>query len=243
MRFKIVITGYNCESWAADCLNSITSAAADHEVFIYVINDGSTDTTESKLRSFAESSPFKNMISIINNDQNYGAAFSRWRGIEAIRYSGNDTDVVLFIDLDDMISPSCLDVIAEAYKGGARLTYGNWSDLKTGEVNQLVRYPSGLIEEGRFASVPFWATAPRSCRWEFVKLLSAEDFIFSGCWLVNCTDVALIYRLFELIGGVGVVPISDPIYYYRRDTGNNTIIRYGLDHKIEQAQKLYTRYL
>lgn len=242
MIFRVVVTGYNCERWATLCLQSIERAKYEHSVFLYVVNDGSTDKTEQVINEYLDLSRLKNYTWLINNENNEGAAFSRWRAIEKIRQCANDTDVVLFIDLDDFVLPNIFEVIAAAYTDGASLTFGNWADLHTGEINSLNFYPPDVLETLQFASFPFWATAPRSCLWRFVKQLTAEDFIFDDAWLVNCTDVALIFRLFELVGGLNIRPITEPLYIYRQATGNNTLERYGLAEKLRVAEQINTRY-
>ena len=45
MRFSIIITAYNIESYIKECLESIKNQIYTEPFEVYVVNDGSTDGT------------------------------------------------------------------------------------------------------------------------------------------------------------------------------------------------------
>ena len=183
-------------------------------------------------------------ITIIHNAINLGAAHARWQAIEAMRPHAGADDVVVFVDMDDFLLPNALDVIARAYQNQwAAITYGNWFDVQTGEINPLQYYPMEIASNGRWRELPFWATAPRTCIWRLVAQLTPEDFIYESVWLQTCTDVALMFRLFSLVDNFrAIVPIAEPIYAYRQNTGINSLVRFGVEEKLRVSNLIQQRF-
>ena len=53
MKYSIIVTGYNCEKYAKQCIDSILAQTfTDYEIII--INDCSTDNTKEILESYKQ---------------------------------------------------------------------------------------------------------------------------------------------------------------------------------------------
>ena len=106
-----VVPAYNSGAWIACTLESII--AQDYpNLEIIVVNDASTDATETVARRTLEGSgrPF----SIITHKENRGVSASRNTGMAAVK-----GEFVWFVDSDDMAEPglvSTLHAIVEEYK-------------------------------------------------------------------------------------------------------------------------------
>lgn len=88
-----IIPAYNAEAYIDDCLTSIVNQEFSYgEIEIIVINDGSTDATEEKVRSFQKHHHNIKLINQSNSRQ--GAA--RNQGIKAAR-----GEYICFLDSDD----------------------------------------------------------------------------------------------------------------------------------------------
>ena len=73
MKHSIIVTGYNCDLYVEECINSLLSQTyQSFEILIY--NDGSDDKTLEILKKF-ENNP---KIKIFNNKVNRGALFGRF---------------------------------------------------------------------------------------------------------------------------------------------------------------------
>lgn len=241
MTFRVIVTGFNCERWASACLTSIVEAFSQHDVYLYAVDDGSTDTTHEAILNYIASTDFRWRFSVIKNAVNMGAAFARWQAIEYMREHAADTDIIVFVDLDDLIKPHALDIIADKYAGGAQMTYGNWVDLETGVINDLQYYPEHIIASKRWGDIPFYATAARTSLWALAKQLTPRQFIYEDKWLHTCTDVALMFALFDIVYFQSVATITDPIYVYRQNTGNNSLLRFGYAEKIRVSHLINAR--
>lgn len=109
-RISIIIPAYNAEAYLQRCLDSIVSQDfADCEVI--VINDGSTDGTESLLERYPR-------VKVITQT-NHGMATARNRGLDAAT-----GDYVLFVDSDDRLCPNALATLAPHLGGEDIIGFG-----------------------------------------------------------------------------------------------------------------------
>ena len=101
--FSIVIPVYNSAKTIRECLESIvTQSFPDFEVII--INDGSTDETETLVKSFSENDSRIKLYSFPNS----GVSETRRRGI-----SFSTGEYILQVDSDDTINSELLDRLAQ----------------------------------------------------------------------------------------------------------------------------------
>ncbi len=95
---SIVIPAYNADAFISDTLRSVVQQSyPDWE--LWLINDGSTDNTESEARKIAD-----DRINIFNQ-KNAGVSSARNQGLAAARGK-----YIVFFDADDLMSPEFLEV-------------------------------------------------------------------------------------------------------------------------------------
>ena len=123
MLFSVIVPMYNAAKSIRLCLDSILRQNFD-DYEVIIINDGSTDDSESICREIASG----NDKVLLYTFENGGVGKSRKRGIQRAR-----GDFLVFVDVDDFISPDLLNTLAGIIEF-------------QGDV-ELIRYHSNLIND------------------------------------------------------------------------------------------------
>ena len=106
MKISIIIPVYNTEAWRPRCLESIVAQSLPEKDYeILIVNDGSTDGSETVAAEFAAGRPNVRVIS----QSNAGLSAARNAGLAA---AGGQ--YVWFVDSDDRIAPESLPKILAA---------------------------------------------------------------------------------------------------------------------------------
>jgi len=147
-----VVPAYNEEMLIGITLESIP----EYVDMVIVVNDGSTDSTESKIREIMESDPRIELI----NKENGGVGSAIVEGYKAGLIKGADISVVMAGDnqMDPECLPSLLDPIVEGeadYTKGNRLTDGKaikgmsaWRYFGNSLLTGMTKLSSGLWHIG-----------------------------------------------------------------------------------------------
>ena len=83
MKFKIICTGWNCETYIKKCIQSVINQTYQN-FHLHLINDGSTDGTGVTLDKYTGHPK----ITVYNHSENKGAALRR---MEVIRPLNDDS--------------------------------------------------------------------------------------------------------------------------------------------------------
>ena len=147
IKLSIIVPIYNVENYLEYCLNSIVPILSNENVELILVNDGSTDKSESICNMYIEK--HKNIIYIYQDNQ--GLSEARNTGIK-----NSNGKYVTFIDSDDFINCQILldflngfdtpDVIflnAVKYLNGNTLFFGE--DYK---VENIVNKPKSEVLKG-----------------------------------------------------------------------------------------------
>lgn len=140
MFLSIIIAAYNAADTITDTLNSILQIP-EEKVEIVMVNDGSTDATESILQIFNEKYPNIHCI----NQVNKGVSAVRNIGIEASK-----GDYIWFIDADDRINAHNAQILLEKIN---KQTYDFIWFKKVNIINgkiELVHNMPQYINEGKY---------------------------------------------------------------------------------------------
>ncbi|SPE20437.1 glycosyltransferase family 2 protein [Latilactobacillus sakei] len=105
MKLSVIIPVYNGEKYIKDCLDSlVTQNKSDVKNFeIIIIDDGSTDNTQSVLNSYLQSDE-RNIKKIYQTNQ--GVSIARNNGIN--QATG---DYLFFVDIDDLVTKNWFELI------------------------------------------------------------------------------------------------------------------------------------
>ncbi|MCR5742966.1 MAG: glycosyltransferase family 2 protein [Lachnospiraceae bacterium] len=133
MKVSVIIPAYNAEKTLDKCLESVTNQT-HRDLEIIVVNDGSTDQTESVVDRFRERDDRIKYFA----QKNSGVSHARNVGLDAA-YG----ETVMFVDSDDYIEPDMVECFLQMYDGSPVMVCGGYIKEK----------PDGTIvrtETGRF---------------------------------------------------------------------------------------------
>jgi len=105
MKISVIIPVYNIADYLPRCVKSIIGQAADQDIEIILINDGSTDESVRLCDSLSQDD--KRIITI--HQINTGPGGARNTGIKAAK-----GEYIMFVDGDDFLLPGALENISQA---------------------------------------------------------------------------------------------------------------------------------
>lgn len=235
LHFHIVINGWNCRDYLADCLRSVAQQVpASYTFDVTLIDDQSTDGTFEELVR----TTILPRAKLIRITENTGPAHARHIGISAIK---DPNTIVVLLDMDDALEPHALRTVAKCYRDNpdCLLTIGNWHD-QNGKINPQSFYTAEEIDSQRIREVElFNASHLRTFKRHLYDAVEISDLLDQeGKWLETCTDVALMYPLIDQCRSNEVIYIHEPIYRYTRQHSGGTLARFGKAHKVERLNWL-----
>lgn len=101
---SVIVPAYNAEKTIERCIRSI-AAQTFKNIEIIVINDGSTDNTEDRIKSLCLEFQYLRVFS----QPNQGLSAARNKGIDE-----SNGELLAFVDADDCIAPSMLEKLYDA---------------------------------------------------------------------------------------------------------------------------------
>lgn len=142
MRFSIIIPVYNVELYLSDCLESVVKQTyLDYEVIC--VNDGSTDRSLNILEEFQKKYLQIKIISQLNK----GLSGARNTGIRAAK-----GDYLFFLDSDDLIEPTTLEILAQKQSGEDLVCFNGRRYFEDGSTEE----PDRGIEETRLTGWEYY---------------------------------------------------------------------------------------
>lgn len=104
---SVIITLYNGEKYAQNCIESVLSLRKDSNIEIIVIDDGSTDNTETICYRYVK----EGTVKYIKQD-NSGVSVARNRGIDEAMGT-----YIMFVDGDDWVDANIITTLMQEAKG------------------------------------------------------------------------------------------------------------------------------
>lgn len=241
MLFSVIVPMYNAAKSIRLCLNSILRQTFD-DYEVVIINDGSTDDSESVCREIANG----NDKVFLYTFENGGVGKARRRGIQRAR-----GDFLIFVDVDDFISPDLLKTLS----GIIRLH----DDV------EIIRYHANLINDDEdkdhqrynsfenlnipmtgLAALRAWTDATDSSKkyalyWLFAFKRELFDRVSPMPNLRCYEDVAYIPLL---IASADIVISTDYVgYNYVCDTSDSLTNSQNIDKQRTRAYDFYYAYV
>ncbi len=103
---SVIIPAYNIEDYIIDCLRSVVSQSLKN-IEIIVVDDGSTDRTNSIIKMFMH---YDRRIHLIEQ-KNQGVGIAKNNALKIAR-----GECIAFVDSDDIIQHNALETVYEIYK-------------------------------------------------------------------------------------------------------------------------------
>lgn len=127
MKLSIIVPVYNLENYIAATLDSLLSIRFSADYEILVINDGSTDKSESVIRGYQQ----KHSQIVLYTIENQGVSNARNLGLSKAK-----GEYITFVDGDDTVEPDFFEkAIFELDSGGYDFVQGNYVTLDNGKVS------------------------------------------------------------------------------------------------------------
>lgn len=200
---QIIIPAYNVENYIEECLNSVFSQQTKYNFYVVIINDGSTDTTYSKILKY------KNYQNVrIINQKNKGISMARNIGMKVIK-----AKYIMFLDSDDILWEGAIETLLNnGFKTNADIVEGNYVVYynKKNYINKKVhKYEIGNSTQIELLGFP-WGKILRSNIFKKIRFpikYHYEDSIFA--WLIYPKN----YK---------VLTLDEIVYGYRINTSSVT---------------------
>ena len=207
-KFSIIIAVYNVEEYLEETIQSLLCQSMDFKenIQLILVDDGSTDNSNSIARKYQEEYP--DNIQLLTQ-RNQGQSTARNNGLKYAK-----GEYVNFLDSDDYISSNTLELVYEFFK-------------KHEEEVDIVAIPMMLFErveaphrlnnkftKTRVIDLTLEPNNPQlSSSSAFIKYESIKDYQFDT-ELVNLEDALIINKIFLEKKKYGV--INNAYYYYRQ---------------------------
>lgn len=226
IKLSIIIPAYNAEKSIEACIDNLITGLEKQDktksVEVIVVNDGSTDRTEEKLKRYMHNVYFK-----LINKKNGGVSSARNVGIDESRGK-----YIYFADADDIVHVDVLCRMIDYQVNDIDLIIANYEEINlltqekaiidVGiepnivhdkiflEKNVLQRYFEGRVQGLSTVCNKLYKTeVAKEVRFD-EKRFHGEDWKFNIEYLKQCTSLYV---------------ISDILYLYRKD-GNQTYNKY-----------------
>ncbi|WP_297981991.1 CDP-glycerol glycerophosphotransferase family protein [uncultured Methanobrevibacter sp.] len=113
-RFSVVMAAYNSGEYIREAIDSLVNQSLDFKenIQLIVVNDGSSDNTESIVREYIEA--FPDNVLLVSNNINCGPAHARNIGLSLA-----EGEIINFLDSDDYISKKTferVDIFLDDYQ-------------------------------------------------------------------------------------------------------------------------------
>lgn len=231
VRFKIVITGWNCPQYVRRCLDSV-AAQTDTGYDVCVIDDASdpisTGGPPPGPRTQAEIMAaicVRQRWQFVANPVRRGALFNQFHAVQLLR--PDPADVVVFLDADDKLAHADVLRRLRSYYTRYRplLTFGSYRcDPRDDAVTPAMNFPDQVVATNdyrRFSARDdpdaIWFNHLRTVTFELLGQLTPADFTFAdGTWFMACCDTAVMVPCLEMAAGRHLM-IPETLYVYTRD--------------------------
>lgn len=226
MKYSIIITAYNSESYINRCLDSLVNQTK-HNFKVIVIDDGSTDNTGKIVKEYKKKYKYFEYY----YKENGGTAHSRNFGMSKVK-----TDYFIFVDSDDYVMPDLMETI-EKYDNYDILSFKSYKVDDNGKIlERLEKEAFDLIDGQSFFRHSFrnnsWYVVP----WSYVyntKFWRKHDLDYPNYYVLEDTSGTPI----ALINAKRMISIDYYGYCYVQT--NESTFRTNRDQKINRNTVAY----
>lgn len=211
---SIIVPIYNVEKYLHQCLESIVNQTCDNFTTL-LINDGSTDDSESIAKEFVSAHPEKFKLF---NKENGGLSDARNFAIKKVV-----SNYVIFLDSDDYLTPDTIDILSNSIERSPVdiLCFGMVEVTEQGSFVRNIPAITTKQTKTTLKETPDLLTQalPNACN----KLIKTSLFVDNkitfpkGLWY---EDLATIPKLFKQANTIDF--IDNNLYLYRNRDGSIT---------------------
>lgn len=161
MKFSVIVPVYNVEKYLKKCLDSLVNQTFK-SFEIVIVNDGSTDNSQSIIDKYKEKYP-----NIIKSYQKANGGLSDARNYGVEKSTG---DFIIFVDSDDYINISLLEELDSIIKSNKNTDVIGYSLAAVDENNNIV----GTIQKPEFFNL--------SGESALIELINSKQYFEAACY-------------------------------------------------------------
>lgn len=200
---SIIISAYNAEKYLSQTIDSVLHQTYNN-IEVIVVNDGSTDNTQSVLGKYSGSI-------IVVNQENKGQDAALNNG-----YKHSTGDFIKFMDSDDLINPEMIELQIKTLIGNDDyVAYGEWSRFYNDDISSADFTPLDYWKDA--LPIDFLTSRPEGVMLQCgIMLLPRKTIQKAGLWderLILFNDTEFFTRV--LLQSQGVLFSSGARLYYR----------------------------
>lgn len=228
MKVSVIMPVYNAAGTLQKSLDSI-KAQTYHDFELVVVNDCSSDGSDSILEGFAGNSGVN--CRIVRQEKNAGVAAARNRGLEL-----SNGEYVAWVDADDVIAPDALEKAVEAAENGdADIVGWDWT--------------LGFEKKGRYMRQADYSTPLEALkammggtmRWNLWLFLTRRSLLVeNGIRFIDGAnmgeDMMLMLRAFSCAGKVA--QIHEALYGYNAVNSGSISRRFSEERRNEVSENI-----
>lgn len=226
MKISIIVPLYNCESYIANCIESIQSQSYENWELI-IVDDQSKDNGYEVCSSYAKND---DRIQVIKQN-NAGSGVARNKGIDL-----STGEYLMFCDADDFLLPHSLELLVqEIIESRVDLVIGGYKEFKYKDNEVIIcgqNKPKTEIIKGqqnvRSRYIELFDNALIQAPWAKLyktKIVKQHNVRFAN--YRRCQDTVFNISYYEYISSVAI--ITNPVYIYQTPDGDAYIRKFPVD--------------
>ena len=184
MKISIFILNFNNSKLTIECIDSLLKSVTNHEIFIYLLDNGSNETEVNLLKNYVSTIISPTKINFTTYYSNVNLGFSKGNNY-LIRKSelDNEFDYYILLNNDTVVMENSIDNLVNfSINNNADATSGTILEYDT---KDLIWYSGGHINKIRAKGVHhYYGKSFRK-----IKLKSKKTLFLSGCYVLfsrNC---------------------------------------------------------
>ncbi len=195
-KVAFVILAWNSEAYIEKCLTSVL-ALRPARLDVWVVDNGSTDSTPKLLAQIAASDP---NLHVLTEKTNLGTTVSRNKALKCV---SADTDYVCVLDSDTVVNQAAFCKLADCLSDESIGVVGPTMANSFGEVQLSGRaFPTLGIKFGK--ACPFWNFAAKASDAEIphtpvIDGVQNVEYLLSACWFMPYSSISAVGLLDENI--------------------------------------------
>ena len=235
-KFIIVTPLYNVEKWVKYCITSVMKQKYDNYEH-YVIDDISTDQTNSIIKKCCDKSDKLNLVT--NTEKKY-ALKNIHDTLESLDL--DDNDIIVILDGDDWLaSDQVLQKLNNIYKQqDCWMTYGSYVEYPSNQRGKFSKkIPNQIIDNSLYRERAWMSSHLRTFRYKLWKKINKQDFINpkTNKFIKAAWDLGFVFPMLEMAGKKAFY-VEDILYIYNRD---NPLNEDKVDHSKQLNEESYVR--
>ncbi|HFI0346425.1 TPA: glycosyltransferase [Streptococcus suis] len=161
-KVSVIIPVYNGEYSLSKCIDSLLKQTFEN-FRIYIINDGSTDSTSKILENYIDDTRI-----LVINQSNSGVSSARNVGLDLAK-----GEYIVFVDADDTVEPNYLEVLISGFFDITTLSICSYNSIDTDRnISKTYKFIEGTLSQDKAIEYLLSEQGPQGYLWN--KMFKSE---------------------------------------------------------------------